>query len=83
MRRATITLTDELESKLERFFADREPRPSLAAVVQTALAKYLDNEEWQARSFEPAERPLRVTIARRGSGKETTSLEHDAIIGSE
>lgn len=82
MRRATITLTDEIEERLERFLSDREPRPSLAAVLQAALTNYLDHEAWQARSFRPARGALRVSSAREGSGHEDTSLQHDTVMAA-
>jgi hypothetical protein len=41
MRRATITITDELARAVERYRRDLEVRPALAAVVQTALREYL------------------------------------------
>ncbi|HZD23118.1 MAG TPA: nucleotidyltransferase family protein [Acidimicrobiia bacterium] len=41
MRRATITLPDDLEEKVERFRLAQPARPSLTAVVQAALEAYL------------------------------------------
>lgn len=41
MRRATITIPDELERAIELWRRDLEVPPSLAAVVQTALRGYL------------------------------------------
>jgi hypothetical protein len=42
MRRASITIPDELERALERYRGDLEVPPSLASVVQTALERYLE-----------------------------------------
>lgn len=42
MRRATITLPDDLEEKLERFRLAQPARPSLTSVVQAALEEYLE-----------------------------------------
>jgi hypothetical protein len=39
MRRASITITDELERAVERYRRDLEVPPALAAVVQTALGE--------------------------------------------
>jgi hypothetical protein len=39
MRRASITITDELERAVERCRRDLEVPPALAAVVQTALGE--------------------------------------------
>lgn len=41
MRRATITIPDELERAIELCRRDLEVPPSLAAIVQTALREYL------------------------------------------
>lgn len=42
MRRASITIPDELEAAFERYRKDLEVSPSLASVVQVALTKYLE-----------------------------------------
>ena len=42
MRRASITIPDGLESALERYRKDLEAPPSLAAVLQVALERYLE-----------------------------------------
>ncbi len=41
MKRATITLNDELERAVDAYLRDQEARPSLIAVMQTALRQYL------------------------------------------
>lgn len=41
MRRATITLGEELEGTLESYRHDQEFPPSLAALMQAALTEYL------------------------------------------
>lgn len=41
MKRATITIPEELERAIERYRRDLEVAPALAAVVQTALRTYL------------------------------------------
>jgi len=42
MRRATITLTDDLETELEAYLATQDAPPSLTALVQAALRRYLE-----------------------------------------
>ncbi|MGH8923998.1 MAG: nucleotidyltransferase family protein [Acidimicrobiia bacterium] len=42
MRRATVTLPDDLEQKLERFRGTQPARPSLTAIVQAALERYIE-----------------------------------------
>jgi hypothetical protein len=41
MKRATITLTDELEAELEAYRAGQEVPPSLTSLVQVALRSFL------------------------------------------
>jgi hypothetical protein len=41
MKRATITIPDELEQAIETYRRDLEIPPALAAIVQTALREYL------------------------------------------
>ncbi len=41
MRRATVTIPDELEKALDSYRRNLEFPPSLAAVMQTALKEYL------------------------------------------
>ena len=72
MRRATITLTDEIDSALDAYLREQEISPPLTSVVQTALREYLATRGYLA----PA-RPLRITPAKKGSGKRDVSVEHD------
>lgn len=41
MRRATVTIPDELEKALDAYRGDLEFPPSLAAVMQAAIKEYL------------------------------------------
>lgn len=41
MRRATVTISDELEASLDAFLGQQESVPPLTAVVQAALREYL------------------------------------------
>ncbi len=41
MRRATITIPDQLEADLEEYRSTQEVAPSLAAITQTALRQFL------------------------------------------
>jgi hypothetical protein len=80
MRRATITLPDDLEVRVERFLEQQDPEPSLTALVQTALRRYLDEVEWARRAYVPPSEPLRITPAEEGSGHAETSVEHDRVL---
>ncbi len=44
MRRATITLPDDLEADLDAYLASRDAPPSLTSLVQAALRRYLEEE---------------------------------------
>ena len=75
MKRATITLNDELERVVDAYLCDQEARPSLTAVVQTALRQYLSERGY----VRPAKR-LRITPAPRGSGRKDISERHDRYL---
>ena len=47
MKRANITIPDELEAELDAFLAKQEPQPSLTGVIQAALRVYLDERKWK------------------------------------
>jgi hypothetical protein len=72
VKRASITIDGELEKALEGYVSRQEARPTLTAVVQAALQEYLARRGAAA----PA-RPLRISPARKGSGKSDVSLRHD------
>jgi hypothetical protein len=52
MRRASITIPDELELALERYRGDLEAPPSLASVVQTALRGFLEERGYPVEDGE-------------------------------
>jgi hypothetical protein len=55
MKRATITITDELERAIEQYRQDLEVPPALAAIVQTALRKYLTERGYLLEGAETGE----------------------------
>jgi predicted transcriptional regulator len=73
MKRATITLPDDLEKRLNAFIATQPAPPSLNAVVQTALEAFLEEQKWAAYSIQPAQQPFRITAADEVSRTEDTS----------
>ena len=77
MRRATITIPDDLEAQLNTYLAAQEAPPSLAALVQAALRSYLKQQRLKERQFRPPRAALRVTPATAGSGLRDVSVEHD------
>ncbi len=72
MRRATITIPDDLAKAVEAYIRDQEAPPTLTAVAQAALRQYL-----ALRGYLRATGPLRIRPARRGSGHRDISQEHD------
>jgi hypothetical protein len=77
MKRATITLPDDLEQALERFVDEQAIPVQLTAVVQTAVREYLGG-----RGYLPSTSKLRIRPAKRGSGQEDVSVSHDHYLSS-
>ena len=75
MRRATITLSSDIEKALEAYRRDQEVPPGLTAVAQAALREYLG-----ARGYIFPSRPLRIAPAEKGSGVKDASVEHDRYL---
>lgn len=75
MRRATITLTDELEQAVDAYIESQSAPPTLTAVVQAALREFL-----VSRSIIAREKRLRITPAEIGSGDPHGSRDHDRIL---
>jgi hypothetical protein len=78
MRRATITLPDEIEQALDAYFDDQQIQPALTAVVQAALRDYLAE-----RGYFPSAHPLKVTPAKQGSGRQDISAAHDRYLAEQ
>jgi Arc/MetJ-type ribon-helix-helix transcriptional regulator len=78
MRRATITIPDDLAKAIDRYVRTQEARPPLAAVVQAALRQYL-----KERGYLRASGPLRITPAKRGSGHRDISQAHDRHLAAQ
>jgi hypothetical protein len=75
MRRATVTIDDELEPQLDAYIRQQEIAPALTAVVHAALKEFLAR-----RGFAPGQRRLRITPSRKGSGVRDISLAHDRYL---
>ena len=74
MKRATITLPDELEDALEAYRRSQDVPLPLTALAQAALREYLVRRGF----LSPSEgRLFRITPAREGSGTKDVSSEHD------
>jgi hypothetical protein len=72
MRRATVTIPGDLEEALDSYVRRQEVTPTLTALMQTALREYLAR-----RGSASPQRTLRITPAKRGSGKPDVSRRHD------
>jgi hypothetical protein len=74
MKRATITLPDDLERALEAFRRSQEVPLPLTALTQAALREYLVKRGFLATS---AARPFVITPVEEGSGTSDVSTNHD------
>jgi hypothetical protein len=75
MRRATVTISNELEASLDAYTRQQDAAPALTAVVQAALREYLER-----RGFGAGPKTLRITPAKKGSGARDASLQHDRYL---
>ncbi len=75
MKRATMTLPDDLAEAMDNYLRAQEAPPALTTVVQAALREYLGE-----RGFLRTRRPLKIRPAKRGSGRSDVSLEHDLYL---
>ena len=77
MRRATVTIPDDLADAMDTYINDQEARPNFTAVMQAALRQYLKQKGYlRTRST------LRITPARQGSGRKDISVNHDRYLAA-
>jgi hypothetical protein len=76
MKRATVTIPDDLEKAVDSYVRAQEAPPPLTAVVQAALREYLAERGF----LQGPARPLRITPARQGSGRHDVSEAHDRYL---
>ena len=77
MKRATITIPEDLAAAVEGYVQAQETPPPLTAVVQTALRQFLTG-----RGYLRSGATLRVSPARRGSGRRDVSQAHDHYLAT-
>ena len=79
MKRATVTLTDELEQRLNAHLSEQAAPPSLTAIVQAALNDYLLKMELEKRGYRPAVRPFNPQPLEEtdDKGEPDVSINHD------
>jgi hypothetical protein len=70
-----MTLPDDLAQALDEYVQAQEAPPALTTVVQTALREYL-----RERGFLRQYRPLKITPAKKGSGRSDISINHDLYL---
>ena len=75
MKRATITIPEDLAAAVEGYVRAQETPPPLTAVVQTALRQFLTG-----RGYLRSPSPLRISPAPRGSGRRDVSQAHDRYL---
>ena len=75
MKRATITLPDDLDDALEAYRRDQDVPPALTAVAQAAIQEYLTQ-----RGYLIPSKSLRIRPAPRGSGSADVSLDHNRYL---
>ncbi len=74
MRRATVTLPDDLAEALEAYRRAQDVPPALTAITQAALREYLERRGFSTdRPF----RAFKITPAREDSGASDVSTNHD------
>lgn len=75
MRRATITIGDEIEAQLDAWMLRQDAAPPLTAVVRTALKEFL-----ALRGFAAPSAKLHITPSRKRSGSHDVSVAHDRYL---
>jgi hypothetical protein len=74
MKRATVTLPDDLAEAVEKYTQAQNVTPALTAVVQAALREYL-----RERGFLRSYRPLKLEPL-GNSGRRDVSVNHDLYL---
>jgi hypothetical protein len=72
MKRATITIPDDLAAGVDEYLRAQDAPPALTTLMQAALREYL-----RERGFPRPFRPLKITPALQGSGLTDVSVNHD------
>ena len=72
MKRATVTIPDDLAKAVDGYIRSHAAPPPLTAVVQAALRHYLGDKGYLNQA-----KPLEIRPAERGSGRHDVSRAHD------
>ncbi len=74
MKRATVTLPDDLNGLLETYRRTQEVPSALTSIVQAALREYLARRGFPS---DHAFQPFRITPATEDSGASDVNVNHD------
>ncbi|MGD0074566.1 MAG: hypothetical protein ABSD31_09505 [Candidatus Binataceae bacterium] len=77
MKRATVSIPDDLEQAIERYVEAHDAKPAFTAVIQAALRQYLTD-----RGYLRSTGLLRISPARKGSGRRDVSQAHDRYLAA-
>ena len=80
MKRATVTIPDDLQNELTAYLGTQESPPTLTALVQAALRRFLAEKRLEQWQYRPPQRRLSITPAASGSGRSDVSIAHDEAI---
>lgn len=80
MKRATVTIPDDLEQELEAYLQRQDAPPTITAVMQSALREYLQTQRLREREYQAARGPRRITPAEQDSGLDDVSTNHDRYL---
>ncbi|MGC2476272.1 MAG: hypothetical protein WA485_18180 [Candidatus Sulfotelmatobacter sp.] len=75
MKRATMTLPDDLADAVDKYVQAQEAPPALTTVMQTALREFL-----RERGFLRTQRSLKIRPGKRRSGRSDVSQNHDLYL---
>ena len=78
MKRATVTIPDDLANAVDSYVRAQDTPLPLTAVVQAALRQYLTE-----RGYLCARKPLSINPASQGSGRSDVSQAHDRYLAAE
>lgn len=70
MKRATVTISDQLEPALAAYLKDQEVAPSLTRLLQTALGEFLS-----ARGYGASKRAPRAAASPRTAARPTATRQ--------
>jgi hypothetical protein len=73
MKRATITIPDDLESEMGSYMKAQDAPPSLNGIVEAALRRFLEESGWNRGSTVLLAAPSRLRLPRRGAAGVTSA----------